>query len=129
MLRLNVFEKQAINKILQKYLCQLADIVLIKGSKLIPKASVNDLLSINKAISYNLKTLIRSSSSENANELCRVVDIRLMFKMSNNCVTDGVLSCVDAHNNLYFASLSPGPSSFHSPLANPLKERESSTVR
>lgn len=35
----------------------------------------------------------------------------------------------DTHTNLCFAFLSPGPSSFHSPLAIPLKERESSTVR
>ncbi|KAM7405844.1 hypothetical protein PAMP_000264 [Pampus punctatissimus] len=35
--------------------------------------------------------------------------------------------CSDTHTNLCFAFLSPGPSSFHSPLALPLKERESST--
>lgn len=35
----------------------------------------------------------------------------------------------DTRTNLCFAFVSPGPSSFHSPLAIPLKERESSTVR
>ncbi|TMS13438.1 Transducin-like enhancer protein 3-B, partial [Larimichthys crocea] len=39
----------------------------------------------------------------------------------------GVLSRADARTNLCFAFVPPGPSLFHSPLAIPLKERESST--
>ena len=53
--------------------------------------------------------------------------MRALFYMNNNYVI-GSLSCGDTRTNLCFAFLSPGPSSFHSPLAIPLKERESSTV-
>lgn len=36
---------------------------------------------------------------------------------------------VDTRTNLSFVFVLAGPSSFHSPLTLPLKERESSTVR